>query len=285
MYLRGFSKTKYPPLPSMQELGRIHGAILKTLKNFIKPGISGLDIENKFLELAKKYNVKSACKGKKVNNSMPYPTNLCVSINNEAIHVFPTADQIVHYGDLVTVDLVLVKNGIYTDAAFTMLVLEKENSNEQDSDSASYIDKTLISKIELRKKLLNAAYEALQAGVSMAKQGKRVGDIGNAVFSVVKKYGFDVLYDYGGHGIGYDMWEEPFIPNYGQKNTGPKLKQGMYLAIEPLITAGTSKLKFIDDWRTKIADGSDFVQVEATVMVGKNGPVVITPTLKGDLGI
>lgn len=271
MQFHSFTRKQYPPLNKMKELGRIHGAIFNELKAFIRAGITGVDIENKFNELAKKYDIKSACKGKQVNNSSPYPANLCVAINSEAIHVFPTKDQIIKSGDLVTVDLVLVKNGIYTDAAFSMLV------DAKCADKNQFIDSRLLQK---RRLLLQAAYEALRAGVAMAKKGKRVGDIGHAIFSVVNQYGFDVLYDYGGHGIGYHMWEEPFIPNYGNKGTGPKLKQGMYLAIEPLITSGSSKLRFLDDWRTQMADGSDFVQVEATVMVGRDSPVIITPTLE-----
>ncbi len=250
---------KWPPLPEMQELGKIHTDILKRLKQAIKPGISAIEIESLFIKLSKKYNVRSACLGKKVRGARPYPANLCISINSEAIHVYPTKEQIFKEGDLVTVDLVLEKNGVYTDAAFTTLLYST--------------DKSLFQR---REKMLNIAYKALRAGINQAINGNKTGDIGYAISQIVYNNGYTVLTEYGGHGIGYDMWEDPFVPNYGEKGQGSRLRTGMYLAIEPLICEKSNSLEYLDDWRTITMDKGDFIQVEATVMVGQSAPIMIT---------
>ena len=258
-------QNKWPNVSEMKELGKIHTQILRQLKDFIKPGLSAIEVEERFIKLAQKYNVESACLGKEVPGKRPYPANLCIAINEQAIHVYPTKEQIFKEGDLVTIDLVLVKNHINTDAAFSMLLPISQNGSRK-----------LVEKYKNRQKLLNTAYKALKSGINNAVDGKRTGDIGYAISNVVYSNGFSVLMEYGGHGIGYNMWEEPFVPNYGEKGKGYKLKTGMFLAIEPLVAQKGNKISYIDDWRTKMQDGGDFVQVESTVMVGKNAPIFIT---------
>ena len=251
-----------PPYERMRSLGRIHTLILKQLKKKIQPGVEVWELEEYFQELAQRYNVKSACIGKVTQTNgkktKPYPTNLCVSLNDEAIHVYPTRNKRIMPGDLVTVDLVLTDGQVFTDAAFTTIA--------GDSTKAPL----------LRKKLLECAYKALQAGLAVVKKGVHVGTIGAAIQKVVKEYGFSVLTDYGGHGIGWNMWEDIFIPNFGPAHIGPKLQAGMYIAIEPLILTGNKGIIQKDDWITVTADGSDFAQVEATVMVTETGYKLIT---------
>ncbi len=261
-----FRINKRPSLDDMLKLGKIHTLILKKLKDFIKVGKTPLDVENYFLELAKRYNVSSACLGKKMPGTFAYPSNLCVAVNEQALHVYATDKPTFKAYDIVTVDLVLVSQGIHTDAAFTVIVKPEEKDKKD-------VPNDLVIQ---RQKLINVAYNALRAGIKQAKAGNHVGDIGYAIDKVVRQAGFSVLLDYGGHGIGYSMWEKPFVPNYGEKGLGPKLKQGMYIAIEPLVAVGEPVLTHLDDWKTKTKDNSDFVQVESTVMVGRSEPILIT---------
>ena len=239
-------------------LGRIHGTILSRLKSFVTPGITTLDVENYFIRILREYpGLKSACKGYQPRgHKTPYPANLCVAINEEAVHV-PPHERVINPGDLVTIDLLLTDGRFITDAAISFIVEPEEAPPE-------------------RRRLLQCAYESLYKGISHAKAGNTVGDISYAIYSVVQQYGFDVLRDYGGHGIGTRIWEDPFIPNYGAPRTGPTLKEGQLLAIEPLITSGKPEVKQINEWATITADTSDFIQVEHTVLVTSQGPIILT---------
>ena len=252
---------KEEQISRMRKLGKAHGTILQELKQATKPGIRKKQLEELFIMLLSKFSsgipgIKSACKGYQPQGyKTPYPTNLCVARNFEAIHV-PADNAIIEEGDLITIDLVLTDGLVYTDSALSFIVGQTNNST--------------------RTKLLKTSYNALYQAINKIRAGIKLGIVSSTIFSIVQRAGFDVLKDYGGHGIGTQMWEEPFIPNYGSPTSGPTLKEGDTLAIEPLVTAGTDKLAHINEWATRTADYSDFVQVEHTVLVLANGFEILT---------
>ncbi len=241
----------------MKRLGRIHAVILEEMKTFTRVGVTSYDLEEYFSEIIGKFKgVRSACKGYKPRGyKSAYPTSLCVAVNEEAIHVPPHSREI-REGDLVTIDLVLTDQWVYTDAAISFIV--GKNSPAR------------------RRRLLDTAIWALHDAISKVKAGVRLGRISFGIYQVVRKAGFDVLKEYGGHGIGTKMWEDPFVANYGHPQEGPVLKEGMVIAIEPLVTAGSDRLVHINEWATKTADGADFVQVEHTVLVTPYGYEILT---------
>ncbi len=241
----------------MRKLGKIHATILEELKSRCRPGIKKLEIEEYFKELLNKFpGIRSACKGyKPVGYRNPYPTNLCIAKNEEAIHI-PPNKSVIQEGDLVTIDLVLTDSLVYTDAAVSFIVGETRKRS--------------------RIKLLQTAYNALYSAISKLKDGTNVGKLSFTIYSIVKKAGFDVLKEYGGHGIGTQMWEDPFIPNYGDPHEGPILSEGDTLAIEPLVCEGDDRLEYLDEWSTRTLDRKDFVQVEHTVLVLKDRAEILT---------
>ncbi len=244
-------------ITNMRKLGKIHATILEELKSRCRPGIKKLEIEEYFKELLNKFpGIRSACKGyKPAGYRNPYPTNLCIAKNEEAIHI-PPNKSVIEEGDLVTIDLVLTDGLVYTDAAISFIVGETRKKS--------------------RIKLLQTAYNALYSAINKLKDGTNVGKLSFTIYSIVKKAGFDVLKEYGGHGIGIQMWEDPFIPNYGDPYEGPILSEGDTLAIEPLVCEGDDRLEYLDEWSTRTLDRKDFVQVEHTVLVLKDKAEILT---------
>jgi len=252
------SKLNEEEIIRLKKLGHIHATILQELKNSARIGTETLEFEKNFINLLSKFkNIRSGCKGYKPSgHKIPYPTNLCVSINEEAVHV-PPSTRIIKPGDLVTIDLILTDGVIFTDSAISFIV-------EQEAAPLT------------RRRLLQTAYNALYTGISFVTEHAPLGKISSTIYQTVKQAGFDVLKDYGGHGIGKHIWEEPFIPNYGSPTQGPKLSKHQAIAIEPLVTAGSDQLIQLNDWATKTLDNSDFVQVEHTILVTDNKPEIIT---------
>ena len=257
-------------IESMRKLGKIHTKLLGELWDFLRPGLDVYEVEEFYTKLLKKYkkhNIKSACKGYQPSKKVPpYPTNLCISIDSECVHTYPTKGKIIKNGSLVVVDTVITDGVFYTDAAFTKFVMDskKQNLSEKfsDFDYDIYIEK---------KRLNSVANLALQKGISGIKPGVRVGEISFEIYKTVREAGFDVLKEYGGHGIGLYLWEEPFIPNYGPRDYGPVLKEGMTLAIETLVVSKSDKVVNIDEWATKLSDNGYFAQWEVTVAVTSSG--------------
>lgn len=244
-------------IKTMREIGHILSEILDELEQMVEPNLSTMKLEERFLSLCGRYKVNPACKGYTGKNNSPFPTGLCVGINSDCVHCYPSENKTLKEGDIVVIDTVIERNGYYVDSARTVGV--GEISDE-------------------RKKLINVTIMARSAAINVIKDGIRVGDISNAIQTIAEMSGFDVLRGYTGHGVGDQMHEPPNIPCYGGKGTGDMIREGMTLAIEPLIVAGDPEVENVpgDDWQTEIVDGSDFCQFEHTVLVKKDGCDILT---------
>jgi len=184
-----------------------------------------------------------------------YPCCLCASVNNEVIHGIPSERRL-KYGDILSLDLGVVVDGYYGDSAITVPVGEIPESTQ---------------------KLLRVTQDALRLAIDQARLGNRLGDISATVQRHVEENGYSVVREFVGHGIGRQLHEEPQIPNFGQAGHGPALKQGMVLAIEPMVNAGGAAVRVLaDNWTAVTADGALSAHFEHMVAVSRNGPDVLT---------
>ena len=185
-----------------------------------------------------------------------FPGTLCVSINDVVIHGIPDSKTIIKDGDIVSVDLVVLKNGFHGDAARTFLV-------GNCSDEA--------------KELVAVTKQAFFEGLKMAKPGNRIGDISNAVETYVRSHGFNLVREFQGHGIGKEMHEEPGVPNIGRAGKGPRLEPGMTICIEPMVMAGREDIWELEDgWTIATQDGSLSAHYENTILITENDAKVLT---------
>jgi len=239
----------------MREGGKILAEILIEIKNMIKPGIQTIELENRFLKLCHEKNAVPACKGYNPYGTEPFPTGLCISINNQSVHCHPQKDIILNEGDIVTIDTTIKYKNLHVDSAFA----------------------TGVGKISTkREKFLNTIEKAHNEAIKMIKEGIKTGDIAHTIQETVESQGYNPLREYAGHGIGYKMHEPPEIPCFGKAGSGHTLKAGMTICIEPLIASGNWKVRHSGPWDTKMADGSDFAQFEHTVLVTKTGYEILT---------
>ncbi len=223
---------------------------LKALRAFVKPGMTTrmLDafVEKKICE----QGAKPAFKG--YHN---YPATLCVSVNNEVVHGIPS-EKILKEGDIVGLDLGAIYDGFYGDSAVTIPV------GSISKDAA---------------KLLEVTEASLFAGIEQGRMDGRLSDISHAIQSCVEEEGYSVVTDFVGHGIGRSLHEEPQIPNFGPKGQGPRLREGMVLAIEPMVNMGKHQVKVLNDgWTAVSADGSLSAHFEHTIAITKNGPKILS---------
>ncbi len=239
----------------MREGGHILTKILNKLKTMIKPGIDVWVLEEAFLALCRQYRVTPSCKGYNPFNVSPFPTGLCVSINDQSVHCFPKKGLILKQGDLVTIDTAIQYKGFHTDSAFAMGVGKVEAKNQ---------------------KILETTKKALDDSVKLVSSDVKIGKISNKIQKTLEKAGFNVLRDYVGHGIGKEMHEWPYVPGYGNKNDGPKLKPGMTICIEILACTGKPDVVNTSVWETKMKDGGRWVQFEHTVLVKDSGYEILT---------
>ena len=234
----------------MREGGRVLAKIMEELKSKAKPGISTQELNQLTEELVFKYGVKPAFKG-----YQGFPASLCVSLNEEIVHVAPSKRRLME-GDIVSLDLGILYKGFYLDMAITVPV-------GRISPEAG--------------RLIRITKKALKRAISRVKPGKHIGDISQAVESYVEGQGFNVVRQLCGHGIGRKLHEAPEIPNFGKRHKGPELKPGMVLAIEPMVTIGDWKLKKAKDgFGFETNDGSLSAHFEQTVAVTEKGGQVLT---------
>jgi methionyl aminopeptidase len=242
----------------LREGGRRHGAILRELTAMIKPGVRGIDLENRTRELIAEGGDTSAFLNFTPGGAdRPFPAALCLSINDEVVHGIPNEDdKVLNEGDIVTLDLGLVHKGLITDAAVTVGV------GNISSDKA---------------RLIASTREALMAGIRAAKGGKRVGDISSAIERIGVSAKFGIVEELSGHGVGYDVHEDPFVPNYGEAGKGPVLKPGMVIAIEPIFNLGGRHVELDTDGYTyKTSDGSPSAHIEHTILITKGDAEILT---------
>lgn len=237
----------------MRESGLIVAKVLDHLKKHIKPGISTMDLELIALDKMKSIEPKAkpAFKG-----YMGYPSALCVSLNSEVVHGIPSEKRIIKDGDIVSIDFGVEHNGYFGDSAFSKIA---GTGSEE--------------KVRLLKITENSLYE----GLKYAKLGRHLHDISSAIQDYVEGYGFSVVREFVGHGIGRSMHEAPQVPNYGEKDTGVILKEGIVLAIEPMVTNGSHEVKVLKDgWTAVTKDGSLAAHFEHTVAITSDGTIILT---------
>ena len=242
----------------MKEACRVTGLVYKELEKYIKPGLSTMDLD-KFAEKVIRDNGGiPAQKGypSGIKDVPPFPATLCVSVNDEVIHGIPSTKKIIHEGDVVSIDLVVYKNGFNGDAARTFIV---GNGSEE------------------AKKLVDITKQAFFEGIKYAVKGNRVGDISHAIGEFVEKHGYNVVREFQGHGIGREMHEDPGIPNYGKAGKGIRLEPGMTLAIEPMVIQGKPNILELDDgWTIITEDGSLAAHYENTILITEKEPEILT---------
>jgi methionyl aminopeptidase len=250
-------KTK-EEIEKLREGGKRLAFILQEVGKAAKPGVSTAELNDLATKLAKeKGDIPSELNYKPKGAKRPYPASICVSINDEVVHGIPNENpKILKEGDIVSLDMCLTHKGLVTDSAITVPV--------GNIDSVS-------------KKLIEVTKEALYAGIKSAKGNKHTGDIGFAVERVAKANGFSVVEDLCGHGVGYSVHEDPYIPNYGDRGSGDRLKPGMIIAIEPMINEGAKDV-FIDKdgYTFKTVDASRSAHFEHTVLITSGEPEILT---------
>jgi methionyl aminopeptidase len=236
----------------MRHSGRIVRQVLDELRLMVAPGITTMDLERAAEKKIAELGAKPAFKG-----YYDYPCVLCTSVNEEIVHGIPSEKRALKDGDIVSIDCGVVLDGYYGDAAITVPV----------SDAV---------KPELRK-LLTVTEESLYKGIDQALIGNSVGDVGAAVQEHVEAAGFSVVREFVGHGIGTRLHEEPQVPNFGARGHGAKLREGMVLAIEPMVNYGKPETRVLGDkWTAVTVDGSFSAHFEHCVAVTKDGPVILT---------
>ena len=239
-------------IDKMRRSGRIVREVLDLVRSLVRPGATTMDLERAAEQKMRDLGAKPAFKG-----YYDYPCVLCTSINEEIVHGIPSEKRLLKEGDIVSVDCGVVLDGYYGDAAITVPVGEEITP-------------------ELHK-LLKVTEESLYRGIEKVWIGNSVGDIGEAVQRHVESNGFSVVREFVGHGIGTRLHEEPQVPNYRSGGPNPRLREGMVLAIEPMVNYGKPEARVLSDkWTAVTADGSYSAHFEHCVAVTKDGPVILT---------
>ena len=235
----------------MKETGKILGTVLNDLCKEIKPGMTTHRIDQLGEEMIRSYHCIPS-----FLNYQGYPASICVSVNEEVVHGIPSKKRILHEGDIVSLDAGVIYKGYHSDAARTVGV------GEISKEAAQLIEVTRQSFFE---------------GIKFAKEGCHLHDISNAIAEYNESHGYGIVRELVGHGIGSNLHEDPQIPNFRQEKRGIRLYEGMTLAIEPMVTAGDYNVKWLDDdWTVVTADKSLAAHYENTVLVTKDGPVILS---------
>jgi methionyl aminopeptidase len=239
-------------IEKMRRSGRVVREVLDHVRSLVTPGATTMDLERAAEQKMKDLGVKPAFKG-----YFDYPCVLCTSINEEIVHGIPSEKRVLQAGDIVSVDCGVVLDGYYGDAAITIPVGEPITPELQ--------------------KLLKVTEDSLYRGIEKVRIGNSVGDVGSAVQQYVEAAGFSVVREFVGHGIGTKLHEEPQVPNFGTPGHGARLREGMVLAIEPMVNYGKPEARVLSDkWTAVTADGSYSAHFEHCVAVTKNGPMILT---------
>lgn len=234
----------------MRAANALVAGVLGELREAVKPGVTAQE-----LDAVAEMRVREAGAVPAFKGYHGYPATLCVSINDAVVHGIPSPRKLVE-GDIVSLDMGVVLDGYYGDSALTVGV-------GTISDEAA--------------ELLDVTRDALHLAIDCARVGRRVSDLGYAVQTHVESRGYSVVREFVGHGIGTQLHEEPQIPNYGKPGRGPYLKEGMVLAIEPMVNAGRAAVRVLDDgWTAVTVDGSLSAHFEHSVAVSKDGPVILS---------
>jgi len=235
----------------MREAGRITADALTMVRDIAQPGVSTGELDQKVEEYIRSRGAFPSCKG-----YYGFPATICASINEEVVHGIPNFRRKLKDGDIISIDLVVNKNGYHGDSTITVPIGD--------------VDESVLE-------LLRVTEESLYKGIEQAISGNHLGDISHAVQEYAESFGYGVVRDYVGHGIGTDMHEEPEVPNYGPAGHGILLEPGLVLAIEPMVNMGTEKTRTLrNGWTVITRDHKPSAHFEHTVAITENGPEILT---------
>ena len=238
----------------MRKAGMLVSEMHKYIKPFIKEGVTTLELDKLCEDFIVSHDAVPSCKGYE-----GFPCTLCTSVNEVVVHGIPNKNKKLKNGDIITIDVVIGYKGYQGDAAWTYAV------GEIDDD---------------KKYLMEHTEKALYEGLKQVKPGNRIGDISFAVQEYAEKHNLGIVRELCGHGIGKEMHEEPEVPNFGTPNTGARLKPGMVICIEPMLTFGHRNVWLLDDeWTVVTQDGTPAAHYEHTVLVTEDGYEILTPRL------
>lgn len=238
-------------IQKMRDAGRITALARQLAGEHIREGVTTKFIDRKVKEFIVSHGAKPSFLG-----LYGFPASACISVNEEVIHGIPSDERVLKYGDIVSVDVGAFYKGYHGDCAATFVV--------GDTDDES-------------KRLIEVTRQSFFEGIKFAVDGNRVGDISAAVQAYVEKNGFSVVRDFVGHGVGKDLHENPDVPNYGKPGRGPRLQTGMTIAVEPMVNAGTWRVKTLsNDWTVVTIDGKRSAHYENTIAITENGVEILT---------
>ena len=241
-------------IEKMRQSCRTASEILDRVSELVRPGVTTKEVDEAAADFMNDAKVKSAFLGYRLGHRV-FPGNICISLNDEVVHGIGSQRRI-QYGDIVKLDIGVIQDGWVGDTAQTIPVGIVDERTDQ---------------------LLRVTEKALDLAINIAAEGVRLGDICAEIEDEAARNGFSVVREFVGHGVGRKLHEEPQIPNYGRRGSGPKLKAGMTLAIEPMINSGSSEVRLLDDgWTVRTADGTRSAHFEHTVLVTKDGPEILT---------
>ena len=241
----------------LREGGKRLAYVLNEVKKKIAPGVTTKKLDELAESLIREGGDEPAFLHYRPEGvSVDYPATLCVSVNDEIVHGIP-GDRVLKVGDIVGIDLGLKHKGLFVDSAITVPVGEIDQS---------------------AKRLIAVTEKSLYSGIDAARGGGHIGDIGAAIEKVVEGTGFSIVEELGGHGVGHNVHEDPFIPNFGKKGTGPKLKAGMVLALEPMLNEGSKNVTLSqkDKYTFSTKDGKRSAHFEHTILVTDGAPEILT---------
>jgi len=239
----------------IRESCKIVAETLQLLKTKVKPGITTLELDKIAEDYILSNNAKAAFKGYSQGGSFRFPGSICTSVDDAVVHGIP-GQRVLNNSEIISLDVGVVKNGYYGDAAITVPV---GNISSE------------------KQKLLDVTEKALYIGIEEAKENNRLYDISGTIQEYVERNGFSVVRELCGHGVGKYLHEDPSVPNFGKKGTGVKLRNGMTLAIEPMVNLGKSKVHTGDDgWTVLTADGSPSAHFEHTILISNGKPEILT---------
>ena len=245
----------------MRQACRTASEILDRVSEIIRPGITTKEVDEAAAVFTQEAKVKSAFLGYRLGHRV-FPGNICISLNDEVVHGIASQRRI-QYGDIVKLDIGVIENGWVGDTATTVPVGIVEERIDQ---------------------LLRVTENALERAIRIAREGTRLGDICAEIEDEAQRNHFSVVREFVGHGVGRKLHEEPQIPNYGKRGSGPRLKAGMTLAIEPMINLGTAAVRLLDDgWTVRTADGMPSAHFEHTVLITRDEPEILTWRAKTQL--
>ena len=245
----------------LREGGKHLASVLFKLKERVASGISTKELDSYALKLIRDFGDEPAFLNyRPMGARTPFPSSLCVSVNDEVVHGIPNEDRVLKEGDIVSLDLGLKHKGLFTDMAITVPVGKISVSNQ---------------------KLLEVTEKALQIGISVAQRGNTTGDIGYAIEKFVRLQGkYGIVEILAGHGVGREIHEDPYIPNFGKKGKGEELIPGMVIAIEPMINNGTKNVTIDDDeWTFRTADRKNSAHFEHTILITDSEAEVLTKNI------